>query len=207
MNPTILQRSQILDAAEQALRRHGPTKTTVLDVSRALGVSHGSVYRHFSSKAELKEAVTERWLTRIIEPLGEVLVEDGPAITRLRRWFDALTASKRRLATEDPELFSTYVGLMNDSPDMVKRHVDALLVQLTVLVAEGIEHGEVDATNPADTARAVFQAMSRFHNPVNVAFWSDPDLLDHYEGVWALVVRGLRPTADRLGSGPLNESA
>ena len=28
----------ILDAAEQVLRRHGPAKTTVVDVARALGV-------------------------------------------------------------------------------------------------------------------------------------------------------------------------
>lgn len=200
MNPTILQRSQILDAAEQALRRHGPAKTTVLDVSRALGVSHGSIYRHFSSKAALKEAVTERWLTRIIEPLEAVAIEDGPALARLRRWFDALTASKRRLATEDPELFSTYVELMDESPDMVRRHVDALLGQLTGIVAVGIDHGELEASDPTATARAVFHAMSRFHNPVNVAFWSDPDLLDHYEAVWALVVRGLQ--RENVGSEP-----
>ena len=34
-------------AAEEVLRRYGPPKATVVDVARALGVSHGSVYRHF----------------------------------------------------------------------------------------------------------------------------------------------------------------
>jgi len=33
----------ILDAAEEALRRFGPAKTSVVDVARALDVSHGSV--------------------------------------------------------------------------------------------------------------------------------------------------------------------
>ena len=32
---------RILDAAEEALTRYGPAKTTVVDVARALGVSHG----------------------------------------------------------------------------------------------------------------------------------------------------------------------
>jgi AcrR family transcriptional regulator len=50
----------ILDAAEEVLRRYGPAKASVVDVPRALDVSHGSVYRHFASKAALRDAVTER---------------------------------------------------------------------------------------------------------------------------------------------------
>ena len=49
---------RILQAAEEVLRRHGPAKANVVDVARALGVSHGTVYRHFPSKQALREAVT-----------------------------------------------------------------------------------------------------------------------------------------------------
>ena len=55
---------RILEATEDVLRRYGPAKATVVDVARALGVSHGSVYRHFRTKSALREAVTARWLTR-----------------------------------------------------------------------------------------------------------------------------------------------
>jgi AcrR family transcriptional regulator len=51
---------QILEASEDVLRRFGPAKATVVDVARELGVSHGSVYRHFPSKAALRDAVAER---------------------------------------------------------------------------------------------------------------------------------------------------
>ena len=55
----------ILDTAEEVLRRYGPAKASVVDVARALGVSHGSVYRHFGSKAALRDAVTETiWFGR-----------------------------------------------------------------------------------------------------------------------------------------------
>ena len=57
---------RILEAAEEVLRRYGPAKANVVDVARALGVSHGSVYRHFPSKAALRDAVTERWLAEDI---------------------------------------------------------------------------------------------------------------------------------------------
>jgi AcrR family transcriptional regulator len=43
---TALDAETILTATEDVLRRHGPEKATVLDVARALGVSHASIYRH-----------------------------------------------------------------------------------------------------------------------------------------------------------------
>ena len=52
----VLTAEAILDTAEQVLRRYGPGKATVVDVARALNVSHGSVYRHFPNKAALRDA-------------------------------------------------------------------------------------------------------------------------------------------------------
>lgn len=71
-DPGTLSAERILDTAEEVLRRFGPAKATVLDVARALGVSHGSVYRHFPSKAALRAAVAERWLARVSTPLVEI---------------------------------------------------------------------------------------------------------------------------------------
>ena len=70
----------ILDTAEDVLRRFGPAKASVVDVARALDVSHGSVYRHFSSKAALRDAVTERWLARVSEPLEAIVSRRGQGI-------------------------------------------------------------------------------------------------------------------------------
>src|SRR5262245_42573012 len=112
MTETTLTPDRILETAEDILRRFGPTKATVVDVARALGVSHGSVYRHFPSKAALRDAVTERWLARIVAPLADVAAEASPAPERLRRWLELLIASKRSRALDDPELFATYMELV-----------------------------------------------------------------------------------------------
>ena len=53
----VLTPERILEVTEDVLRRFGLAKATVVDVARALDVSHGSVYRHFPSKASLREAV------------------------------------------------------------------------------------------------------------------------------------------------------
>src|ERR1700754_462872 len=94
---------RILEAAEDVLRRYGPVKATVVDVARALGVSHGSVYRHFPSKAALRDAATARWLARIAGPLDAVAGTATPAPERLHRWLRALIDANRSRAAQDPE--------------------------------------------------------------------------------------------------------
>ena len=68
----VLTPERILEVTEDVLRRYGLAKATVVDVARALDVSHGSVYRHFPSKASLREAVAKRWLDRLKAPLLKI---------------------------------------------------------------------------------------------------------------------------------------
>lgn len=193
MSETVLTFERILEAAEDVLRRFGPAKATVVDVARALEVSHGSVYRHFPSKAALRDAVAERWLARISEPLEVVAREDGAATERLRRWLELLIASKRSRGLENPELFETYVQLVAESRDVVVAHVETLTGQLAATVADGVQRGEFADVDPAMAGHAVFDATARFHNPVHAAEWSDPGIDAAFEGVWSLVVAALRP--------------
>ena len=46
----VLTPERILEVTEDVLRRFGLAKATVVDVARALDVSHGSVYRHFPAR-------------------------------------------------------------------------------------------------------------------------------------------------------------
>lgn len=191
MTDSALTSEQILEAAEDVLRRFGPTKATVVDVARALGVSHGSVYRHFASKAALRDAVTERWLARIAAPLAAVADESGPAPERLRRWLGQLITAKRRRALDDPELFATYMTLVAEARGVVMAHVAHLTGQLAQIIADGAARGEFTVADVNTAARAVFDATARFHNPAHAAEWADPTIDAAFEGVWALVLAGL----------------
>ena len=73
----VLTPERILEVTEDVLRRYGLAKATVVDVARALDVSHGSVYRHFPSKASLRDAVAKRWLDRVSKPLEKIAKELG----------------------------------------------------------------------------------------------------------------------------------
>lgn len=191
MNEAVLTAERILDAAEQVLRRYGPAKTTVVDVARALGVSHGTIYRHFSSKSALRDAVAARWLHRISEPLQAIADESSPAPARLRRWFDRLMALKRRKVLDDPELFATYHALVEQAGTVVQAHIAELVAQLSKIIADGIAEGSFSVGDPAKAAGAVFQATLRFHHPIHAAEWQHPDIDQDFEALWQLVMAGL----------------
>ncbi|MFF3558708.1 TetR family transcriptional regulator [Streptomyces sp. NPDC002574] len=183
---------RILATTEDVLRRYGPAKATVVDVARALGVSHGSVYRHFRTKAALREAVTQRWLDQSHAELSAIALDTGvPAPERLRAWLAALFAAKRRKAGGDPELFATYMVLAAEQSAVIDRHVGDLVEQLSGIIREGAGAGDFAAGNPEVAARAVFDASGRFHDPAYAAEWSAPGIDAAFTAVCDLIVRGL----------------
>lgn len=192
MNDAALTPERILDSAEEVLRRFGPGKATVVDVARALDVSHGSVYRHFPSKAALRDAVAARWLDRVSAPLAAVVAQNGSAAGRLRGWLDLLIAIKRAKALDDPEMFATYCALAKDAREVVVAHVASLTRQIETIIAAGDVSGEFSVADPAAAAAAVFDATSRFHNPAHASEWSDPAIDAAFAGVWGLVLCGLK---------------
>jgi AcrR family transcriptional regulator len=190
-----LTREDILRAAEEVLRRYGPAKATVLDVARALRVSHGSVYRHFPSKVALREAVAERWLERAHEPLAEVAHALRPAKWRLREWLLTLFMTKRAKAMDDPELFETYQVLVGESSAVTEAHISRMVRQLAKIILDGAVSREFAVSDVDGAARAVWDATRRFHDPVYAPQWLAPDIDADFEAVCALVLRGLSATA------------
>ncbi|MCQ6553726.1 TetR family transcriptional regulator [Streptomyces sp. C10-9-1] len=184
---------RILEVTEEVLRRYGPAKATVVDVARALGVSHGSVYRHFRTKAALREAVTHRWLGRTEQALEELTAAPGPAPGKLHDWLATLFEAKRHKAGDDPELFATYNVLIDESSGVVDQHVTVLEDQVRRILEEGVSAGEFAAPDPAASARAVFAATARFHDPSYAPTWESETAEEEFEQVVGLLLRGLRP--------------
>nr|WSX51945.1 TetR family transcriptional regulator [Streptomyces sp. NBC_00974] len=184
---------RILATTEEVLRRFGPTKATVVDVARALGVSHGSVYRHFPSKAALREAVTDRWLAKSVVMLEEITSAPAEAApSKLESWLEALFEAKRHKAGDDPELFATYTVLLAENSGVVDRHLTELIEQLTRIIGEGVAAGSLTAPDVPAAARAVFDATSRFHDPTYMADWVSPSITAEFDALTALIIRGLR---------------
>ena len=184
---------RILDATEGVLRRHGAAKANVVDVARALGMSHANIYRHFPSKKALLDAVAARWLHAVAAPLEAVAADaTRPAGERLAAWFHTLRAAKRAKVRDDPELFRVYHAIAESAREVVGAHVAALLGQLGRIVADGVAAGEFRAGLDASAAaRAFMQATAAFHHPALVAQEPAPTEADA-RALLVLLLTGLR---------------
>jgi AcrR family transcriptional regulator len=192
MNETlVLTPERILEVTEDVLRRFGLAKATVVDVARALDVSHGSVYRHFPSKASLREAVAKRWLDRASAPLEKIAEASGPAPERLERWLRALFTAKQKRFSEDPEMFATYLTLAREACKVVKAHKEGLVDQIACILSDGVKQGAFEIADVKASARAVFDASIRFHHPAHSDEWSDPELSARADALLALLLKGL----------------
>jgi AcrR family transcriptional regulator len=190
---TPLTLDKILATAEDVIRRFGPAKATVVDVARALGVSHTAVHKHVGSKAELRDMVLGRWLESTMPPLRAIVAERGPAPKRLRNLVDALIAVKRRRSGDDPELFTAYRTLAADAKSVIAAHIEEMIGLVAKIIASGVEEGTFRTVDPMAMARAVLVATSKFHHPAHAAEWGDPAIEAAYEDVWQLLMDGLCP--------------
>src|ERR1700758_1430444 len=186
-----LSRDRIVATAEDVVRRFGPEKATVVDVARALGVSHAAVYRHVKTKAELRNLAVQRWVDEMMPPLRAIVARPGPAPKRLRQLFDTLIAAKRRRAAADPELFTAYRSLAAGTQSVTAAHVDELVQLGAAIISAGIEEGAFRHTDPVATSQAILYATSRFHHPAHAMEWADPKIDAVFDDVWRMLMEGL----------------
>lgn len=182
---------QILDAAENLLRRHGIAQMTVLDVARALGLTHAAVYRYFPDKVALREAVAERWLQRISRPLAMIAEGSAPAEERLREWARTLARLKRHKVRDDPQMFAAYSALARGADRVVTAHVGELQRQLIRILKDGVDEGAFLVRDIPRAAAAVQNATLRFHHPQLLLPPAPLPTTRELESVLDLVVSGL----------------
>ncbi|CAM5461703.1 hypothetical protein SANTM175S_00543 [Streptomyces antimycoticus] len=134
-----------------------------------------------------------RWLGRAREDIAAVAADTRQVPPeRLRTWLTTLFAAKRKLLSEDPELFATYRVLAAEHSDAAADHVTDLLEQLRVIIADGVTAGDFTCADPAATARTVFDATMAYHHPAHAPEWQAPGTEAALEAVCALLVNGLR---------------
>ena len=97
MPPTTepLTAERILDTAEETLRRYGPAKTTVVDVARALAVSHGRSTGTSPARSRCAMPSPAARLDRVSAPLEALVVTPGDPAERLRSWVRLLADTKQ----------------------------------------------------------------------------------------------------------------
>lgn len=85
---TIHTSQQILDIAQRLVQTRGFNAFSYADIASVLSVSKASLHYHFASKAELGVRLIRRYEDGIKKALGEIDLDGGGAVVKLRRYVD-----------------------------------------------------------------------------------------------------------------------
>lgn len=161
-------RELILATAEAHLRRYGYARTTVSEIARACKMSHANVYRFFKTRADVMDAVAERWLSGIEQALRDRTQQPGSASDRLQTYVLELYRLKRDKLAADPDLFEAFVAILQADRTVVEHHLQALYTILKAILTHGVESGEFQITNLSLATTAVSAATLKFHHPMMI---------------------------------------
>ncbi len=168
-------RAALLDAAEAAIRRHGPD-TSMEQIADEAGVSKATVYDNFTNKAALADALLERYGMRLMELIAGGL--DTPMTPRevLRNGINSFVAMIER----DPNVYR-YVLAGNGSRALVDEAAGPVGAMLgSVLRQAGVDSGSAEPYTRA-LLGGVFAAAEWWAATRTL---SRPDFVAYVEGLF-----------------------
>jgi AcrR family transcriptional regulator len=167
-NGETLTSEKILDAAREQVRRFGEAKTNVVDIARALGTSHTTIYRHFRSKAEVFDAIIAEAM-RDEEELARTFVDaKGTASERLEGFVLALHRRKLDRFSADPEMYQLYRRVVEERPDLVRDYAVRMTKLVAAILADGVKKNEYKIDDVDATAEVVRDAVTVYVHPAHV---------------------------------------
>jgi AcrR family transcriptional regulator len=162
-------RERILIESERLFRHYGYSKTTMADIAEACRMSPANLYRFFTSKSALIEAICGK-VTRDSEArLRQIVAMDAPASRRL----DLFIADCHRHTLDNlldhRKVHEMVVVAMEEQWHAVKAHLDRVCLLMQTIIEDGIASGEFRQQDAARAARCVHSSMSFLCHPVIVA--------------------------------------
>ncbi len=161
-------RARIMETAEALFRRLGFAKTAVADIAAELRMSPANVYRFFSSKNAIVEAICKRCLSEVEEKAWSVARSKASAAERMERLIlEILAYHKENLVTEQ-RVNELVVAAIEDSWDTIRAHKDAIRNVAELILRDGIEDGEFEPVDPRETAELIMRSVVVFTHPLLV---------------------------------------
>ncbi|WP_037571412.1 TetR/AcrR family transcriptional regulator [Phaeacidiphilus oryzae] len=147
-------RDRLVTCATAVVAEVGWARASVNAVADAAGISAGSVYQHFASKAELSVEVFRRAAGHEVEVLGEVLRGPGDPVERLGRGVEVFA----RRALENPGL--AYALLAAPAEPAVGAERLAYRLRYRALFAEVMEEGMAKGLLPEQDGAITAAALT-----------------------------------------------
>jgi AcrR family transcriptional regulator len=164
-----LSASTILETAKTQVRRFGEAKTNVVDVARAMGVSHAALYRFYRSKSAMMDAIVEEAMSDETRLAADYVERDALAAEMLMEMLLELHRIKRARFAGDLEIHNLYRRIVVERPEVVEAYAERITALVSRLIEKAVLRGEWKVDNVGIAAGVVRDAAMVYVHPAFVA--------------------------------------
>jgi AcrR family transcriptional regulator len=189
-------RERILMVAEEHFRRIGYGKTAVADIAGALGMSPANIYRFFSSKSAINDAICGKIMREVSEMAMAIARQPEPASVRFQTLILALHRHNKARLTHEHRLFDMVEAAMEENWPAIETHCDHLIHVMAEIIRAGIASGEFRAVDADQFAETAFEAANKVIHPTMIAHCARCSRTDQEEQalrISGLILAALRP--------------
>ncbi len=161
-------KGRILAAAARQLSRHGLRRFTVVDVAADAGMTHPNIYRYFTSKTALLDALVATWLKPLEDRIETVVNATDPVPDKLERMVVAISRAYRAAKAEEPQLFAAFAAATTASRAVSRKHRTRMRRAFERVIDEGIGTGMIGLRDRAKAQALLLDASWRFMDPAAI---------------------------------------
>jgi AcrR family transcriptional regulator len=162
-------RARIIETAEALFRRLGFAKTAVADIAAELGMSPANVYRFFSSKNAIVQAICQRCLGELEQKAWAVARSRAPAGQRLEKLVLEILAYHKENLLTDQKVNDIVLVAMEQSWDAIVAHKEVVRTAVELILRDGVDSGEFEPVDPRETSAIILRSLVGFCHPVLIA--------------------------------------
>jgi AcrR family transcriptional regulator len=160
---------RILNAAERLFKHYGYSKTNVADIARELGMSPANIYRFFSSKADIHQALCRRMLDASYQAAHATARRRASASERLREYVLGQHQMTVETMLDQKKVHEMVVVAMENNWPAIEEYIERLRLLVQDMIAEGIAAGEFRQQDPALASESFTSAVIILCHPQLVA--------------------------------------
>jgi AcrR family transcriptional regulator len=169
-------RSRILEEAERLFRVYGYSKTTVADIAQACRMSPANVYRFFTSKSAINNAICERLIAEDEEALKGIARLPIPASERITRLVVELNRRSVQNFIDNKKVHEMVMVALEERWEAIREHIHRTRDIFGTVIQDGIDSGEFRQQDVKRAAECACAAMAPLRHPVMlVQCMDDPD--------------------------------
>ncbi|PDS78006.1 TetR/AcrR family transcriptional regulator [Rhizobium sp. L43] len=159
-------RDELMAAAERLFLEKGVEQTTIEEITTGAGVAKGTFYLHFSSKADVLQALRARFVQAVLD--GIVAAVGG---CREEDWRGKLAAWSTACATGYLDAAGLHHFAFVAAPPATREGLsrNILIDHLSELIADGAGENAWSADDPGFTAVFLFNALHGVVNQPGIA--------------------------------------